>query len=133
MILIYLDFKSFYFNNFKLIKMDIGSCCFCFSVNTGGIIIGISVCSLFLHNLVCSIVFRELILYFGVNTVLYCIVTYFFVKHIRRRWIMDRQYFLSSKMFFLSYLWSVYIVGNIWNFIFWYCMPEYLLKVCDER
>ena len=109
--------------------MDKGSCCHCLSIKTGGTLIGLFVCATFLHNLVCSIVHKELLLYFGINTVIYGTVTFFFIRHKTGK---DRKYYLYSKLYFLSYLWLVYVLGNVWNFLFWYCMPEYVAFACEN-
>ena len=103
--------------------MDKGNCCHCLSIKAGGTIIGLLVSSIFVHNLLCSIMLNELLLYFGVNTAIYGTVTLFFMRHAMAK---DRKYYLYSKLYFLSYLWLVYVLGNVWNFLFWYGMPEYL-------
>ena len=109
--------------------MDKGSCCYCFPIKTGGIIIGLLVGIVFVQSFISAIMLNELLLYFGVNTVIYGTVTLFFIRHILAK---DRKYYLYSKLYFLSYLWLVYVVGNVWNFLFWYGMPEYLSVVCEE-
>ena len=109
--------------------MDKGNCCYCLSIKTGGTLIGLLVSAYFFHNLVSAIMLDELRLYFGVNTVIYGTVTGLFVRHATAK---DRKYYLYSKLYFLSYLWLVYVLGNVWNFLFWYAMPEYLAIVCKE-
>ena len=107
--------------------MEKASCCVCISIRTAGILIGISICSFFLHNLLCTIFLNEVVVYFAVNTWLYGIVSFFFLLH---NFSKDKKFYLSSKPYFLSYLVCVYIAGNVWNFVFWYCMPEYLARSC---
>ena len=109
--------------------MDKGRCCYCLSLKTGGTIIGLLVSAIFLQNLVCSIMLNDLLLYFGVNTTLYGAVTISFIRHITAK---DKKYYLYSKLYFFSYLWFVYVLGNVWNFVFWYGMPDYLTMVCKE-
>ena len=109
--------------------MENGSFCLFLSIRTGGAVIGILTGLAFVHNLVCSIIISELVLYFGVNTVIYGTVTCFFL---RQQFAKDRKYYLYTKPYFQVYLGLVYFVGNIWNFVFWYCMPEYLADICKE-
>ena len=108
--------------------MDTGNCCLCLPIRTGGTIIGIFALIAFLHNLICAIVLDELLLYFGVNTVIYGTVSIFFIRH---KIAKERQFYLRSRLYFKCFLGLVYIIGNIWNFVFWYCMPEYVATACD--
>ena len=71
--------------------MGKGSFCLCLSIRTGGAIIGILTGLSFVHNLVCSFLIKELLLYFGVNTVIYGTVTFFFI---RQQFANDRKHYL---------------------------------------
>ena len=110
--------------------MEKGNCCFCLSTRTGGVLIGISVCSYFLHNLLCAIFLQEIFIYFAVNTWLYGAVSFFFLYHNFRS---GKEFYYSSKHFFYSYIAFSYIAGNAWNFVFWYCMPEYVAESCHQN
>ena len=105
-----------------------GSCFICLSIRTGGSVIGILMCIAFLHNLIFLVVLRPLLLYFSFNTLIYGVVSFFFIRH---KLSKDRLYYLTCQMYFRSFLTLIYIAGNIWNFIFWYCMPDYLAEACD--
>ena len=98
------------------------------SIRTGGSVIGILTCIAFLHNLVFMVVMRPLILYFSFNTFIYGVVTFFFIRH---KLSKNRLHYLTCRMYFKSFLFLIYIVGNIWNFLFWYCMPDHLAEACD--
>ena len=109
-------------------QMDKGSCCFCLSIRAGGMLIGISVCGLFVHYLLSAIFLPELLLYFSVNAFLYGMVSFFFLHH---NFSKERNYYRSSNMFFSSYMVLIYLISNAWNFTFWYCMPDYLARACE--
>ena len=90
--------------------------------------IGILTCIAFLHNLVFLVVLKPLMLYFSFNTVIYGVVAYFFIRH---KLAKDRLHYLTCHLYFKSYVALIYVLGNIWNFVFWYCMPDYLAEACD--
>ena len=110
--------------------MSDGSSFICLSIQSGGSIIGVLTSIGFLHNLVCTVVLNKLFLYFFINTLFYGTVTYFFIRHKLSR---ENLYFLTSQIYFKSFLVLIYIAGNIWNFVFWYCMPKYLEEACDYQ
>ena len=110
--------------------MEKGNCCFCLSTQTGGTLIGISICSYFLHNLLCAIFLQEIFIYSAVNTWLYGAVSFVFIYH---NFKSGKEFVFSSKHYFMSFLVFIYVGGNAWNFVFWYCMPETLAKSCKQN
>ena len=108
--------------------MNDGSCFFCLSIKTGGSVIGILTCTAFLHNLVSLILLQRLVLYYSIATLFYGVPTFAFIRH---RLAKDSRYYLSSRMYFKSFLIFIYIGGNIWHFVFWYCLPEQLEEACN--
>ena len=110
--------------------MTEGSSFICLSIRTGGSVIGILTCMAFLHNLIFLVVLKPLLLYFSFNTFIYGVVSLFFIRH---KLAKDRLHYLTCQMYFKSFLVLIYIAGNIWNFVFWYCMPDYLAEACDHE
>ena len=106
-------------------------CCCKISYETGANLIGIFCCLITIQSCLCACFFREALLFFVVNAVLYGIVSLVFLWHVLAPERFDFLY--RSIFFFYCFFALVYGGGNLWNLIYWLAMPGMIHKGCNEE